>query len=241
MKKILAALLCALLCLVPAVQAEFTNPFSLFPTPSPEPGESGDDALPSFETPVPSVPKGGSMRLSVLGQTLTLDFDDDPMYSMLDGGYIQASFYAYDASDTLYEIYLLFPDDVASGSVVTPSVSAAAGMLDSGVILYVTSDSSELYAIASQDELGVYPDETSYTITLDEVTRIGSACTFSGSVEATLMALDDFYNSLYPVENLTASFQFTMELSSAPEPDFGSYDSTPHLPGLITPPDAQKI
>ena len=241
MKKILAALLCALMCLTPIVQAESVHPFSLFPTTSPAPGNSGDSPLPSFETPAPTVPKNGSMRLSVLGETLTLDFDDDPMYSMLDGGYVQASFYAYDASDTLYEIYLLFPDDVTSGSVVTPAVSAAAGMMDAGVILYVTSDSSELYAIASQDESGVYPKETSYAITFDEVTRIGSACTFSGSVEATLMALDEYYNPLYPVENLTAAFQFTMNFESAPTPDFGSHDSAPRLPSLITPPDAQKI
>ena len=237
MKKILAALLCELLCLTPVVQAESTNPFSLFPTPSPEP----DNAPPTFEMPAPTAPKGGSMRLSVLGQTLTLDFDDDPMYSMLDGGYIQASFYGYDASDVLYELYLLFPDDVSSGSVVTPESSTARGLLDDGIILYVTSDASELYAIAAQDEYGVYPEETAYAITFDEVTRNGSACTFSGSVEATLMALDDNYNALYPVDDLTATFQFTMELESAPVPDFGGHDSAPRLPGLVTPPDAQKI
>ena len=241
MKKILAALLCALLSLTPVVQAESTNPFSLFPTPAPSADVPEESAPPAFGMPAPSMQEGGSMSLTVRGETLTLDFDSDPLYSMLDDGYIQASFYALDAMNALYELYLIFPAEVAAGSMVTPTGCIADGMLDSGVILYITEPTSSLYANASQDEYGIYPEDSAYVISFDEVTRAGSSCTFSGSVEATLIALDTSYNPLHPVENLSATFQFTMDLSGASTPNSDGDESIPHLPGLITPPDAQKI
>lgn len=237
MKKSLVLLLCLMLVL-PVCGAESQSPFRLFPTPTPD-FDLPDETPPAFETPAPAIGEtGGSLRLSVLDKVLTLDFDDDPLYSMLDDGYIQASFYAYDAEDTLYELYLLFPDNVSTGSVVDIQSSLSAGMLDCGIMLYVSGQTTELYAVAAQNESGAYPSDSDYAITFTEVSRSGSRLTFSGTAKATLVALDDLYNPLYPVENLTASFHFTMNAGETSTP---SFDTAPNLPSLIAPPDAKKI
>lgn len=219
----LAALICALTCAILPARAE--NAF-VFPTPQAP-----------FSTPEPDAPAEGGMRLSVMGETLTLDYDADPAYSLVEDGCVQASFYAYAQDGTLYELYLIFPDTVAAGSTVTPQTSPAGGSLDAGVMLFVTDGRNDISALATQSGSAAFPEGSSYSIQLTDVSRDGASAAFAGSFEATLMAVDAAFTPLYPIENVTGAFRFTMNLglsAASPAPDI-------HLPGLIAPPDAKKI
>jgi len=223
MKKMIAALLCALLCLAPAVCAE-------------------------SEVPAPSTdaPADQCMELSIPGKTLTLDFDTDPMFSMYDGLYVQACFYAYDTDDTLYEVYLLYPGDVTAGSDVTPESASALGMEDCAVMLYITAGSSERYAVAAQSYGSAYPEGSDYLIHFDSVNKSGSSVSYAGLMAATLVELDEYYNPLGTIGDVSAEFRFTIDFGSSPQPP----DYSPNAPEttippapskLVTPPDAQKI
>ena len=252
MKKMLAAMLCVLILIAPASLAET---FPAFPTPTPDmpdfqipdfsAPESTEEPLP-FQIPAPdSSAAAGSMRFNDGSNTVVLDFDPDPAFSIHENGYIQASFYGYSADDSLYELYMIYPDTVTAGDVVSSESSAAQGDPNPCIMLYITDRTDETYAVAAQDELGVYPEESHYSIQFSEVTVAGSFCTFAGTLEATLVALDDNYNSLYSMEGIAADFRFTMELGDSsggfsPTPSQPEAD-LPRLPGLVTPPDAQKI
>lgn len=229
MKKMIAALLCVLLCIVLTAHAESEIP--AVPTPAP-----------STDTPV----AGQCMELTVLGKTLTLDFDTDPMYSMYDGLYVQACFYTYDTDDTLYELYLLFPGNAASGDDVTPESASALGMEDCAVMLYITTDSAERYAVAAQAYGAAYPEGSSYLIHFDSVEQSGSSVSYSGLMAATLVELDEYYNPLGVIDDVTGAFRFTIDFGAAPQlPDYGQYTPETTIPPapskLVTPADARKI
>lgn len=208
-----------------------------------------------------SVPaqSNGSLTISLLERTLTLNYDPDPNFSNLMGGVIQASFYTESEDGGLYEAYILFPETVKSGDVVTTQSSIEAGLTDPGVIVYITDDTLNLYASAAQFSTGPYPTDSQYSIRFDSVVPGGNSCTYTGSLEATLIAQDENYQSLYPVENVTATFSFTFDFgneleprepSAPPAPELPGNPElpaatpspyTPNLPSLVAPPDAKKI
>ena len=198
----------------------------------------------------------GSMSITLLDRTLTLDYDPDPDFSNLMGGVIQASFYTESEDGGLYEAYILFPETVKSGDVITTQSSIEAGLAEPGVIVYMTDDTLNLYASACQFSTGAYPAGSQYSIRFDSVVPEGAACSYTGSLEATLIAQDEDYQDLYPVENVSATFSFTFDFGNELEPREPSAPSTPeipdvpaatqtpytpNLPGLIAPPDAKKI
>lgn len=202
---------------------------------------------------------GNSLTITLLDRTLTLDYDPDPDFSNLMGGVIQASFYTESEDGGLYEAYILFPETVKSGDVITTQSSIEAGLTDPGVIVYITDSTLNLYASAVQFSTGPYPSGSEYAIRFDSVVPEGTSCTYTGSLEATLIAQDENYQDLYPVENVTATFSFTFDFGNELEPREPSAPSTPefpenpelpaatpspyspNLPGLIAPPDAKKI
>lgn len=201
----------------------------------------------------------GSMTITLLDRTLTLDYDPDPDFSNLMGGVIQASFYSESEDGGLYEAYVLFPETVKSGDVITTQSSIDAGLTDPGVMVFITDDTLDLYAAACQFSTGPYPSGSRYSIRFDSVVPEGNSCAYSGSLEATLIALDENYKELYAVENVTATFSFTFDFGNELEPREPSAPSTtptpetpdlppatqapnvPNLPSLIAPPDAKKI
>ena len=77
---------------------------------------------------------------------------------------------------------------------------------------------------------------SSYSIYFGEVVQTGSARTFSGACDATLVALDDAFNATSVTETVSGAFSFTMDFDSLATDDGGLPSS-----GLVTPPDAQKI
>lgn len=244
MKTLLTLFLCALLCTLPIALAE-TDSFSVFPMP-----DMGDDpfsSVPSPESPELLPPSDsqetGTMRLSVMGKTVDLVFDADPTYSLHQNGYVQASFYAYADDGTLYELYMIFPDNVSTGMTVSTQSCISGNALESGLMLFVYESASEVYAIASQDASAAYPEGSTYAITFDAVASSGDSTTFSGTLSATLVALDDTFNPLYPIDGVSGTFRFAMSLDSSTSgpSDVPEEVPTPNLPGLVTPPDAKKI
>lgn len=266
MKRMLAALLCLLGIIVPAAPAEGFSLFpapqeeadesaapedtpSLFPeapqaTPEPEAkgdafSEAPDNGAKDQSGEAPSFPAdqaGGALWLEIGGQETQLDLDTDPEYSFSDGEYVQACFYAYGTGGEFCEVYLIFPESVVSGTVVSTESCTTSGDEDPAV-LYMSYDATGMpvtFAAASQIGTSAYPDGSQYAIRFDTVVREGGMCTFSGTFDATLTELDEDF---YPVSTFMAggAFAFSLELAS-PAPD-----DAPGLPGLVTPPDARKI
>lgn len=256
MKKKLIALLCAL-SLLGCARAE-TAPL---PTPVPEATTEPSAAQTAAE---------GQMTIALDGAPLTLEFDPDPLFSVCRDGYIQASFFAYDESDMLYELYMTFPQNVQSGGSVTAESSLTGGYIASGLMLYISSSASETCAGATQYLTGPYPAGSSYEIRFSEVSVDGTKHTFAGSAEAKLVQIDENYNPTSVVNDFSAEFRFTMnigaalpESSAAPEatlpPAEDSQPKEEEIPGyelpalpepqrpptppahLVTPSNARKI
>lgn len=252
MKKKLTALLCAMLIGCGAL-AE-----SAVPTPTPAP-EASEEAQ-----------TGGSMSVTLNGEALTLNFDPDPQYSICRDGYIQASFYAYGEGDLLYELYLTFPQDVLSGETLTPDNRMLAADVYSGVYLYVSTASTDVCSAATQYLTGAYPEGSSYALTFDSVAQNGSVSSFAGTLSAKLVEFDQSYTPTGTVNDFSATFGFSMDLSggsalpeprqpeaseapsspdAAPEDESpyplpeGAYKQYPPTPPsqLVTPANAQRI
>ena len=215
MKRKLTALLCAMLIGCGAM-AESPAPT---PTPEPEIAEPAQTA--------------GSMSVTLNGEALNLEFDPDPQYSICRDGYVQASFYAYVGDDLLYELYLTFPQDVQSGTAITPESSLLQADLFSGLYLYVSTSSAETCSAATQYLTGAYPEGSSYAITFSDVSASGTATAFTGTIDAKLVQLDQNYNPTSAIDDFSASFSFSMDLdseSAQPEPRQPEASAEPSSP-----------
>lgn len=224
MKKLLALLICLILSLCPVACAE---------TP-----ESTPDA---------------SLTLTLPDRTLTLEYDMDETYSYYDGAYVQPSFFVYDqnadGSETLYEVYLTFPDTVLAGSTVSPETCIQPGSEDSSILLFVTDDTQNVYSVASQANGVPYPAESDYTIHFTEVSVSGTVYTYIGAFEATMVALDENYDFISVYGDISGSFRFSMDLGkvTTPSPYIDEGEAEPQTTAppaptkLVTPPDAKRI
>ena len=242
MKKTLAALLCALVLLLPFAAAESGVPFQ---TPEPTQAPPAED-VPGRERTVEAVEN--ALSINFRGETVLLNFDSDPYYTTHENGLICASFFI-EMPEALYETYLMFPDTVVSGQVIDDVSMAQAQLIDPGIVFSYISDTEDIYCLASQYEDGAFPAGSSYSIAFDEVTPQGTATTYAGTFQCTLVAVDEYYNPLPETYECSGSFHFTLDsaLNAAPQlPDFGGGNSgtvpaLPSGPSLVTPPDAQKI
>lgn len=203
MKKLLTALLCAALL----AGCAFAEAPSAEGTPQPSPEAS---AAPEVRTA-----DAGGMDASLNGESLRLEFDPDPMYSLCRDGYVQASFYVYGANNALYELYMTFPQDVQPGETLTPENVVLSGDIGTGLMLFVSDDDSDVCSAASQYMTGPYPEGSGYTLSFSEVTVGGTAYTFAGTIDANLVEVDQYYNATSTVNRLSGSFRFTMDLGSA--------------------------
>ena len=186
MRKLIALLLCALLAALPAL-ALAESPFEDligdliddFPDDRNDDGSRGDAG------------SGDTFPLTVNGETIPLVYDPTPQYSSIQGGLVQASYYAYGADGvTLYELYIIFPATAQPGMVITPEYSALTGE-QSSVVLIQSDNSSELYFMSSLMNGSVYPTGSDFSVTIEDIYSVGSATTYSGTVSARLIALDE--------------------------------------------------
>ena len=182
MKKTVAILLCALLATLSAISLA-DNPYGdLFDL---LPGEPG------IETP----PRGDGettdgITLQVNGESVRLAYDPSPQYSSIRGGIVQASYYAYGQDGkALYELYISFPDTSRAGMVITPEYASMINA-ESSVVLIVSQDNLEKYYFSSLLDGNVYPAGSGFSISIDEVVEGIGAVSYSGTLSASLIALD---------------------------------------------------
>lgn len=262
MKKLLSALLCAML--IGCCGAAETP---VFPTPTPE-----ISAAPET-TPAPeNLSNPGIMDFTIDGKNTRLAFDPDPEFSICKDGYVQASFYADETGGMLYELYVTFPQSVKSGDEVTPESCMQSGAIASGLMLFVTDGSGkETCCAATQYLTGPYPEGAGYSIHFTDVSAEGSVHTFEGSLTGKLVEVDERFYATSNISECSATFRFTMDLSAAasdkdrtaPEAEEEPFAQEPVLPEstpeseatpepkkqrppvppaqLITPADAKKI
>ena len=176
---------------------------------------------------------GGSIEIVINGRRTPLAFDGSEEYSTIADGTVQASFYAYsDNSTYLYELYMIFPDSVQSGSTITPDF-ALQNDPDCSVVLIISTNEDEQYYFAGQVDGAVYPNDSSYSISFDTVSADGDTRTYTGRLSASLVEMEMHPGAplaSFSIED--APFSFSMSAAAVPgrdNPDpFG--DFTPGFP-----------
>lgn len=159
-----------------------------------------------------------SIVLEINGETLTLNFDPSPEYTRIVDGMISASFYAYADDDELYEMYLTFPQEAASGSRYT-SEDAVADEKAASVVLIVSTLQEERYYYAARTDGAPYPPNSGFELAIDTATPAAGGTTYAGSLTGTLVALDPLSGT--PLGSLSftgAPFRFTLAATASDAP-----------------------
>ena len=179
MKKILSILLCALLAMLPAVAEA--------PDGAPD---MGGDLYSGEQVPRDGGSEEGALVVEVNGETVKLLFDDSPLYSSVQNGLVQASYSAYGSDgDTLYVLYMLFPDTAMAGMVITPEYAVTAGE-EASVVLIISSREREQYYYSSALAGTIYPAGSTFSIALDSVDPASGGTAYAGRLSATLIMME---------------------------------------------------
>lgn len=205
MKQIIAVL--ALIVLILPCMGAYATQIPQYPFANPNEDRSDDSS--NFP---PKNDVQDAINLNIFGESLSLSFDPSPEYSNVQNGMVQASFYAYSTTqyDYLYELYLIFPQNVTAGTVVTPEYAMNAAP-DSSVIFIVSTTASEQYYFAAQLGSDRYPQESAYSIRFDEVAQADGNYIYSGSLTATVVEVDPYSGrSLSSLQIVEAPFHFTL-------------------------------
>ena len=217
MKKIVAIFLCALLAVLGTVAPAESPIDGLFDI---LPGEPGSETPPRGDGD-----NAEGIALQVDGESVFLTYDASPQYSSIQGGLVQASYYARSADGkTLYEMYLTFPETARAGMVITPEYASLTNE-ESSVVLIVSRDSVERYYFSSLLDGSVYPQASGFTIAFDSVSPEGGSVSYAGTLSANLIALDmasgDVADTLEIPDTpfrFTVSGQLSAPLPDAPKP-----------------------
>ena len=171
---------------------------------------------PPAQQPDQGAPRDGAtgvdeIALNVNGETVALGFDTSQEYSSIKFGLVQAAYYGYSADNaTLYELYLIFPDTVRPGMVLTPEYAALANE-ECSVVLIVSGNDAELYYSASMMNGTVYPAGSAFSIAIDAVEEAQGGSSYAGSFSATLIALDGISGDAVATLSLPeTAFRFTI-------------------------------
>ena len=188
-------------------------------------------ALPEYEGEAPE-----GIEISFQGEALYLEFDDSPDYTTVANGMIQASFFTYgENEETLYELYLTFPEGVEAGDLVSPRYAVEHGADDCSVALIFSTEEDEDYYLASQLGGEAYPAGSDYSLRFDDITETEDGWLYTGVLTATLVA-GDLYTGETGERTVIedAAFSFTMPGSNAP--------AIPReTPKVTLPPDMYKV
>lgn len=162
-------------------------------------------------------------------EKLLLDFDPSAEYSYLRDDYIQGCFFAFDAAEEYYlELYMLLPEKIQAGDVLTPQSCYAQGADSCSITLFeVDEENNEQAWFAGQLIGGAYPENSSFAVTITQADYSADSVALSGSIEAVLCELES-ENPSDGALKLQAEFSFELLLGSAPA-------QTQPVPGLETP------
>lgn len=228
MKKIIAIFCCLLLAV------SFSGAYaSAIPFDNPE---GRNEAFPPDNAP------GNGINIVIDGKATKLDFDPSEEFSSIANGMVQASFYAYGPnSEYLYEMFLVFPENIASGASITNEYAIQNNLPDCSVVLMISTNTLEQYFFSGQMQGAAYPANTSYTMTFTSVSRDVNGWTYTGSLTASLAEIDLLTGQVVDTIQLPdAPFSFTMPVSGSGSSD----DPQPSIPapGLLpTPTPAAKL
>lgn len=151
-----------------------------------------------------------TLELELNGLKLTLQFDPSEQFSNITGGNVQASFYTYlEGSNDLYELYMIFPRDVQTGTTVDPEF-ARQNAPESSVVLIVTAGEKVDYYYAGQTDS---TESTDYAMTFESVVDSGAERTYTGTLSAAMVGMaGDFQTEISSIQFEGARFSFTMPM-----------------------------
>lgn len=152
-------------------------------------------------------------------ENLLLAFDSGANYSYLRDGYIQGCFFAFDAAEEYYlELYMLLPEKIQAGDVLTPESSFAAGAASCSITLFEVDEQNNEQAWFAGQMMGkAYPENSSFSITIDQADYTEETVSVRGKIEAQMCMLENDKPSeeLMP---LNADFSFVLPLKNEPAP-----------------------
>ena len=153
-------------------------------------------------------------------ESLTLLFDPSGDYSYLRDGYIQGCFFTFDKAEEYYlELYLLLPEKIQAGDVLTPESCFRAKADSSSITLFeVDEDNNEQAWFAGQLLGSAYPENSSFSITIADAQYTDESVLVRGSIDAVLSPLQEDPAAGESMA-LKADFNFTLPLSNAPSAD----------------------
>lgn len=147
---------------------------------------------------------------------LLLAFDASADFSMCANGYLQACFFAMNATGESYiEIYLVLPQQIAAGDVLTPASTLQTGMLENSISFYEVEQTRETFYIAMQDEAGRYPEASDYEIRIDSFAETDSAYVVRGTLTAVLAEIEELAPTGRVLHLTDVQFDFTLPKSAA--------------------------
>lgn len=233
MKKLILILLCLVLCAGTLVRADApsTDPRSQFPFDSEDGAEPRDDFA---DDDSDSFTPDASISVTVDGESVALKYDPSPQYSVIQNGMVQSSYYAYGSDGiTLYELYICFPDTVRAGMIITPEYEALTNG-DASVSLIVSqNDIEQMYYFSSLSGGYVYPVDSYFSISIEDIVQSDQTVRYSGSFYATLIALDGNSGNVQATLQIPQTpFSFSIQ---------GNVDTPPSVKPTADPYDMRKV
>lgn len=211
MKKYLVCALCLLIAALPLHGLGETQPEFPFAEDPYEDRDIDDFGVPERDSDL-------NIRIELDGKTHVLYYDDSPEYSNVKDGMVQASFYEYDSPlNTLYELYLIFPEDVGPDTIVDPKYAIDTGK-ECSVMMIVSDDDTETYFVSGVMDGKAYPEGSDFAMRFEFVTGFGDGTSYSGALSATLIAMDiNTGASAGTLRIDSAPFSFVTDGATAPE------------------------
>lgn len=173
------------------------------------------NGYPAFDGALPANALGGTFD----AERLLLQFDASADFSMCANGYLQACFYTMnDVENSYIEIYLILPQSIAAGDVITPDSACASGMNECGVSFYEVLETREIFYFAMQNDAGRYPQTSDYEIRIASFAETDAAYIVHGTLTAVLAEMEELQTTGRVLTLRDAEFDFTLPKSAAPQP-----------------------
>ena len=179
------------------------------------------------------------------GQSLLLEFDAAPEYSLVAGGIAQLCFFAHDSDRSHYlELYLMLPANVQPGDVLTQETLLMEGC---SVTLYEVLPNGEDCYYAAQFLGMAYPEGSSFELRIDSAESAADRLSLSGSLSAVLCRMQGDFATGESIRLDHIAFDCSLPLTGA-SPFAGNteganpFSAAPDpVPNFTLPPDYIRL
>lgn len=180
------------------------------------------------------------------GQSMQLEFDPAPEYSLVDDGVAQLCFFAHDGDRSHYlELYLMLPANVQAGDMLTQETLLAEGC---SITLYEVLPNGEDCYYAAQFMGMPYPDGSSFELRIDSAETTSDKLSMRGSLSAVLCRLMGDFPTGERIRLENVAFDCSLPLAGSASPfGSGAEDANPFgaapdpVPGFTLPPDYIRL